>query len=172
MGRTRPALVSTGARKCTQYGNLAFFKIFLLLQLWERVGGGGGSRQLMIFFFLAERIELPGLQSASKKSNGVTRNTLLRPNRHLNMGRTGTTWFSPYLVNERPSKCCHRLQQDTMNFLESAGNEPPRSPNNPNKRILRKLWLRMTEQDYRTKLKALQILHHTTMDLSSEANVR
>lgn len=65
-----------------------------------------------------------------------------------------------------------RLQQDTMNFLESAGNEPPRSPNNPNKRILRKLWLRMTEEDYRTKLKALQILHHTTMDLSSEANVR
>ncbi|CAM9379904.1 unnamed protein product, partial [Pylaiella littoralis] len=62
--------------------------------------------------------------------------------------------------------------KDTMNFLESAGNEPPRSPNNPNKRILRKLWLRMTEQDYRTKLKALQILHHTTMDLSSEANVR
>lgn len=62
--------------------------------------------------------------------------------------------------------------QDTMNFIESAGNEPPRSPNNPNKRILRKLWLRMTEGDYRTKLKALQILHHTTMDLSSEANGR
>ncbi|CAM9163871.1 unnamed protein product, partial [Ectocarpus fasciculatus] len=62
--------------------------------------------------------------------------------------------------------------KDTMNFLESAGNEPPRSPNNPNKRILRKLWLRMTEGDYRTKLKALQILHHTTMDLSSEANGR
>lgn len=59
-----------------------------------------------------------------------------------------------------------------MNFLENAGNEPPRSPNNPNKRILRKLWLRMTEQDYRTKLKALQILHHATMDLSPEANVR
>lgn len=62
--------------------------------------------------------------------------------------------------------------KDTMNFLESAGNEPPRSPNNPNKRILRKLWLRMTEADYRTKLKALQILHHTTMDLSPEANIR
>lgn len=59
-----------------------------------------------------------------------------------------------------------------MNFLESSGNEPPRSPNNPNKRILRKLWLRMTEQDYRTKLKALQILHHTSMDLTSEANAR
>lgn len=65
-----------------------------------------------------------------------------------------------------------RSQQDTMNFLESAGDEPPRSPNNPNKRILRKLWLRMTEEDYRTKLKALQILHHTTMDLSPEAYAR
>eukprot|EP00904_Undaria_pinnatifida_P012671 jgi/Undpi1/8534/HiC_scaffold_25.g11001.m1 len=62
--------------------------------------------------------------------------------------------------------------KDTMNFLESAGDEPPRSPNNPNKRILRKLWLRMTEEDYRTKLKALQILHHTTMDLSPEAHAR
>lgn len=62
--------------------------------------------------------------------------------------------------------------KDTMNFLESAGNEPPRSPNNPNKRILRKLWLRMTEQDYRTKLKALQILHHTSIDLSPEALTR
>lgn len=59
-----------------------------------------------------------------------------------------------------------------MIFLEGAGNEPPRSPNNPNKRILRKLWLRMTEEDYRTKLKALQILHHITMDLSPEAHVR
>lgn len=30
----------------------------------------------------------------------------------------------------------------------------------------------MTEQDYRTKLKALQILHHMSMDLTPEANVR
>ncbi|CAM9321975.1 unnamed protein product, partial [Hapterophycus canaliculatus] len=62
--------------------------------------------------------------------------------------------------------------KDMMNFLENSGNEPPRSPNNPNKRILRKLWLRMAEEDYRTKLKALQILHHTTMDLGPEASVR
>ncbi|CAM9433152.1 unnamed protein product [Ascophyllum nodosum] len=62
--------------------------------------------------------------------------------------------------------------KDTMKFLENAGNEPPRSPNNPNKRILRKLWLRMTEEDYRTKLKALQILHHASMDLSPEAHLR
>lgn len=75
---------------------------------------------------------------------------------------------TPYLIGRR-SPCC---LQDTINFLESAGNEPPRSPNNPNKRILRKLWLRMTEQDYRTKLKALQLLHHVTMDLSPEAHVR
>lgn len=64
------------------------------------------------------------------------------------------------------------IKQDTMNFLENTGDDSPRSPNNPNKRILRKLWLRMTEQDYRTKLKALQILHHASMDLSPEAHIR
>lgn len=63
-------------------------------------------------------------------------------------------------------------EQDTMRFLEGIGSEPPRSPKNHRKRILRKLWLRMTEQDYRTKLKALQILHHMSMDLTPEANVR
>ncbi|CAM9265515.1 unnamed protein product [Sphacelaria rigidula] len=62
--------------------------------------------------------------------------------------------------------------KDTMRFLEGIGSEPPRSPKNHRKRILRKLWLRMTEQDYRTKLKALQILHHMSMDLTPEANVR
>lgn len=59
-----------------------------------------------------------------------------------------------------------------MKYLEDSWNKDPRASDNPNKRLLRKLWLRMKEEDYRTKLKALQILHYTTMDLSAEATGR
>ncbi|CAM9106667.1 unnamed protein product, partial [Choristocarpus tenellus] len=63
--------------------------------------------------------------------------------------------------------------KDLMHYLDTADDYPDvRSPNNPYKRTLRKLWSRIAEDDYRTKLKALVLLHHMSTDLSVAASIR
>ncbi|CAM9123310.1 unnamed protein product [Discosporangium mesarthrocarpum] len=76
------------------------------------------------------------------------------------------TWPDDQILDETYVK-------DLIRYLEKEDDSlGVRSPKNPFRRTLRKLWALMTESDYRTKLKAIMLLHHMSTDLGPASSTR